>query len=268
MDQNTNPTSSRSNINYDFEMRLGIIADVHGNLLALEAVLRNLRDLSVDAIYDLGDTVFGSLEPRGSLELLQAENILCVRGNTDRILVDTPENLIAEASLEFVKTSLRAAQLEYLDSLPKTREVNGILLVHATPLDDEICLLERINTSGVFLEEDHTIATKLGDVPNQVIFCGHSHVARTVLLSDGRLVVNPGSVGQPAYQHDKPVPHVMQSGSPHARCAVLTQAKNAWNIQQLMVVYDWEAAARQAEFNGRPDRAGCLRTGRASLQDA
>ncbi len=249
-------------------MRLGIIADVHGNLLALEAVLNKLHELNVDAIYDLGDTVFGSLEPRGSLELLQAENILSIRGNTDRILVDTPENLKSESSLEFVKSCLTTAQLEYLGSLPQTREVNGVLLVHGTPLDDELCLLERINATGVFLEEDATIAAKLGDVPNPVIFCGHSHVARTVLLLDGRLIVNPGSVGQPAYQHNEPIPHVMQSGSPHARCAVITQAKNAWNIQQLMVVYDWEAAARQAESNGRPDRASCLRTGRAAQQHA
>jgi diadenosine tetraphosphatase ApaH/serine/threonine PP2A family protein phosphatase len=185
-----------------------------------------------------------------------------------RILVDTPENLIGDATIEFTKHNLSTVQLEYLATLPKTREVNGVMLLHGTPLDDELCLLERISTTGVFLDEDATIAAKLGVVPNKVIFCGHSHVARTVLLSDGRLVINPGSVGQPAYQHNKPVPHVMQSGSPHARCAVITQSKNNWNVQHLMVAYDWEAAARQAESNGRPDRANCLRTGRASLQDA
>ena len=100
--------------------------------------------MDVDAIYDLGDTVFGSPEPRQSLELPQAENIPSIRGNTDRFLVATPENLIGEASLEFVKTSLSAAQLESLASLPKTRGVNGVLLVQGTPLDDELCLLERI----------------------------------------------------------------------------------------------------------------------------
>ncbi len=200
-----------------------------------------------------------------SLELLQAENIPSIRGNTDRILVNTPENLIDDATIGFVKTSLSHAQLEYLASLPKIREVNGVLLVHGTPSDDEPCLLERIDITGVFLEADATIAANLGDVPNKVIFCGHSHVARTVLLSDGRLVVNPGSVGQPAYQHFRPVPHVMQSGSPHARCAVLTRVKHGWNTQQLMVAYDWEAAACKAESNGRADRASCLRTGRASL---
>ena len=245
-------------------MRLGIISDIHSNLLALEASLGILKEMGVDAIYDLGDTVFGVLEPKEVLDLLRAENIPSVCGNMNRIVAQTPETLLGNATLELVKNSLSTAQVEYLAGFPKTLEVGEVLLCHGTPTSDETCLLERILATGVFLEEDAAIAAKLIGIKHKLILCGHSHISRTVLLSGGRLIVNPGSVGLPAYEHDQPIPHVMQSGSPHARCAVLTQSKHGWNVQHLLVTYDWETAARKAAQHGRPDHAGWLRTGRAT----
>lgn len=246
-------------------MRLGIISDIHSNLLALEACLTTLRGSGVDAIFDLGDTVFGSLEPRETLDLLLAEGIPSVRGNQDRVLIETPDSL-GNSDLESVKSVLSSTHLEYLWSLPITRELDGVLLCHGTPTNDETCLLERITPEGVWLEDDTAISTKLAGVRHSLILCGHSHVSRTAQLEDGRLIVNPGSVGMPAYDHDLPYPHVMQSGSPHARCAVLTRSRRGWDVQHLCVTYDWEAAARKALERGRLDRAAWLRTGRAQLR--
>ena len=53
------------------------------------------------------------------------------------------------------------------------------------------------------------------------MLCGHSHIARAVRLSDGRLIVNPGSVGSPGYRDIHPFPHVMEAGTPDARYAIL-----------------------------------------------
>lgn len=246
-------------------MRLGIIGDIHGNLLALEACLTTLRGSGVDAIFDLGDIAFGSLEPRETLDLLLAEGIASVRGNQDRVLTETPVSLIGNPDLESVKGQLSSTHLEYLRSLPVTRELDGVLLCHGTLSDDETCLLEKITPEGVWLEDDTAISTKLAGVGCSLILCGHSHISRTVRLEDGRLVVNPGSVGMPAYDHDLPYPHVMQSGSPHARCAVLTRSRRGWDVQHLCMTYDWEAAARKALEHGRPDRAAWLCMGRAQL---
>ena len=93
------------------------------------------------------------------------------------------------------------------------------------------------------------------------MLCGHSHVPRVVQVG-ASLVVNPGSVGLQAYEGDLPQPHAMEMGSPHARWALLRQQPAGWRVEQHAVPYDWEAAARQAERNRRPDWAHALRTGR------
>lgn len=78
----------------------------------------------------------------------------------------------------------------------------------------------------------------------------------------GAFVVNPGSVGWPAYANDEPYPHVIEAGTPHARYAIVDDSSGSWEAELRAVVYDWERAARVAEHNQRPDVAH-LRTGRA-----
>jgi diadenosine tetraphosphatase ApaH/serine/threonine PP2A family protein phosphatase len=106
------------------------------------------------------------------------------------------------------------------------------------------------------------------DVAQPVVVCGHSHVPRVVALSDGRLVVNPGSVGIPAYTDDLPYPHVMEAGSPHARYALLRKEAAGWTVELVGVPYAWDEAARVARSNGRDDRAIRIATGRAVLDVA
>jgi putative phosphoesterase len=245
-------------------MRIGIISDIHSNLLAFEACLEALRANAVDAIYDLGDTVLGSLEPAETLDLLIAQGIPSVRGNTDRMLYDPPRDFADSPAFKEMQAALTTTHLEYLAGLPLTRELEGVLMVHGTPSSDETPLLERITPTGVFLEEEAVILEKLSGTNAGLVLCGHTHIARAVQLHDGRLVVNPGSVGMAAYVHDEPCLHVMQSGSPHARCAILTRRNSGWDVQHLAVVYDWNTAARKTLERGRPDRAQWLRTGRAT----
>ena len=77
-----------------------------------------------------------------------------------------------------------------------------------------------------------------------------------------RILINPGSVGLPAYSDDQPIPHRMENFSPKARYCIL-DLNNGCNIEQIAVSYDFENAARQAEKNNRPDWAKWLRTGLA-----
>jgi diadenosine tetraphosphatase ApaH/serine/threonine PP2A family protein phosphatase len=119
-------------------------------------------------------------------------------------------------------SGLSAAQLAWLEQLPPTQVVGDIFLCHGTPASDMIYLLEHVTEHGVALRDSASIIAELNDVRQPVVVCGHSHVPRTVWLPDGRLVVNPGSVGIPAYDDDLPYQHVMEAGSPHARYAVPT----------------------------------------------
>ena len=86
---------------------------------------------------------------------------------------------------------------------------------------------------------------------------------RLLPLDGGPTVVNPGSVGLPAYDHDVPFAHVMQSGSPHARYALLERRDGSWQVQLRAVAYDWAKAAALARAHGREDWALALLTGLA-----
>jgi hypothetical protein len=91
-------------------------------------------------------------------------------------------------------------------------------------------------------------------------------VTRYVALDHDRLVINPGSIGLPAYTDTEPVKHSMEMGAPHARYAVLDRKKAAdpWKVTFRVVAYDWEGAAARAASKDREDWAHALRTGYAA----
>jgi hypothetical protein len=96
-----------------------------------------------------------------------------------------------------------------------------------------------------------------------LVLCGHSHVPGVVQVPGGPLVVNPGSIGLPAYRSAAPHPHTMESGSPHARYAIVQRQASSWRVELRAVVYDSAAAAARADALGRADWAHALRTGHA-----
>ena len=69
-------------------------------------------------------------------------------------------------------------------------------------------------------------------------------------------------VGLPAYTMESPVPYAMESGSPHAKYAILSKTGNSWQVEHVLVPYNWEQAANIARNNHRPDWAQWLATGR------
>ena len=80
-------------------------------------------------------------------------------------------------------------------------------------------------------------------------------------MPDGTLIGNPGSVGLPAYDGLKPVPHVIETGSPHARYGIIEKSNAEWNVESIAISYDHDRAAAQALRNNRTDWEIGLRTG-------
>ncbi len=243
--------------------QIAVIADIHGNTWALDAVLADIKRREITRIANLGDCVYGSLDPAGTLERLMGANIMSIAGNQDREVFDESAQVRSSRDHQFVTGQLSAEQLAWLEQLPPTQVVEDVFLCHGTPKSDMIYLLEHVTEHGVFLRDSATIMAYLRDVRQPVVTCGHSHIPRTVWLPDGRLVVNPGSVGIPAYDEALPYPHVMEAGSPHARYAVLTHQSGGWAIEHVALPYAWSQAADVARHNGRPDRARWIETGRA-----
>jgi len=242
-----------------------VLADVHGNSWALRAVLADLARRGVEAILNLGDSLYGSLDPRGSGELLMADFILSISGNQDRIVHRPPPGVEESQDFRFVRREITSEQQEWLASLPDTRVYGEIFACHGTPASDETYLLEEVTPQGVSLRRSEAILEDLRGVRQPVVVCGHSHVPRLVHLPSGQIVVNPGSVGIPAYDHDIPYPHVIESGSPHARYALLHRDAAGWRVELIAVPYPWEEAAAATVRNGQPFRAPWILTGRAAL---
>jgi putative phosphoesterase len=243
-------------------MKVAVISDIHGNVAALNAVLSDAASRRVDHIVNLGDICSGGLFPRETADRLMPLRLPTIRGNHERQLFDqVPERM--GLSDRHATGSLRPEQLAWLAALPATlRFFDDVLLVHGTPDSDLTYLLETATEEGLRAATHAEVEQRAGSVDAAVVLCGHTHLQRVMKLDDGRLIINPGSVGLPAYDDDRPYPHLVESGSPHARYAVLSNDRTDWTVELRSVEYDWEQAAKDAEANGRMDWSRALRTGR------
>lgn len=148
--------------------------------------------------------------------------------------------------------------------MPPTAQIDGdVLLCRGSPRRDVEYLLETVEAGSVRLATAAEIAARMNGVTVPVVLCGHSHVPRAVRTGNGQLLVNPGSVGLPAYDDVNPSHHVIETGSPDARYALLERRAPAWFAVLLTVPYDFEPMAKLSDRNGRPDWAHALRTGYA-----
>ncbi len=244
-------------------MRIAVLADIHGNLRALEAVEADLRRKSPDLVVNLGDHLSGPLEAAAVADLLMDREWVHIRGNHDRQLLDRPFEVMG-ASDRAAHAQLDARHLRWLGSLPPTAEpLRGVLLCHGTPSNDSQYLLEEVRhpDGAVQLASARWIGGLLGDCGASLVFCGHSHIPRAVSLPGSVTVVNPGSVGLPGYDDTVPVPHVMEAGSPHARYALVDWGNGGCRVELIGLEYDWDGAAATAAAAGRPDWACALATG-------
>jgi predicted phosphodiesterase len=242
-------------------LRLAIVSDIHGNLAALEAVAADIRRRGVDRVVNLGDSVSGPLLPLETARRLMATGWLSLAGNHERqLLTQDPARMIA--SDKYAHAQLTRTELGWLRSLPpQVRLTPEVFLCHGTPSSDKIYLLETIVDGAVRRAGMAEIASRLDGETATLIACGHSHLPRALRIAKGRLIVNPGSVGLPAYDDIHPVPHKVETGSPDARYAIVEKQGGAWGSSLISLPYDYNAMARLAENNGRSDWAHALRTG-------
>jgi predicted phosphodiesterase len=243
--------------------RYAVISDVHGNRWALEAVLADIDRAGIPDVLNLGDVVYGPLDPAGTANILLERTYPTVCGNEDRIIIQ--DDAPSSGTLDFVRDQLSISHTDWLRSLPLKSFVEDIFLCHGTPDSDNAYLLWDVDEVGARLRRSEDVASLLSSLECQLVLCGHDHVPRTIRLRDGPLVVDPGSVGLPAYSDNDPHPHVMETGTPHARYSVISLSTNGWSSADRAVTYDWRSAADEAMKNGRSDWAEWLSTGRASV---
>jgi putative phosphoesterase len=212
-------------------MKVGVLADVHANQVALDAVLADLP--AVDALVCAGDVVGYNPWPAECVAALRERAVPTVMGNHDRAVAgggDFRFNSMASAGVRHARDELSAAGLEWLAGLPaERREFEGrVKLVHGHPDDPDRYTYPAEFGPGLLGDED-------------VLVMGHTHVQHAETYDDG-IVVNPGSVGQP------------RDGDPRAGYAVLDL--DALTVEPRRVEYDVERVVDAVAAAGLPERIG------------
>jgi putative phosphoesterase len=239
-----------------------VLGDVHGNLAALEAALKDIKRHKPDRLLITGDLVMNGPKPAETLRRvreLEADGALVVQGNTDVAVADF-DYAAAFPWLDEVPAGQRVAaewahdqladdELDYLRRLPYERrvDVDGVMVLvcHGSPGSQATGL-------SVDLDPNLTVE-RVTRTDARVICCGHTHVADTRELGR-KLIVNPGSCG---YAFD---------GEPTACWALLTVAEDGEPAAELFrPAYDAQAVAEEVAERGLTGdvyRAATIRTGR------
>jgi predicted phosphodiesterase len=222
-------------------MRIAVISDIHGNQVALEAVLRDLENQpDISQIIVAGDLCLNGPRPREVLSIVQGLGCPVVQGNVDADVArqNTQNRARKQDIVGWTREQIGTDGIAYLASLPFYHLVindqgTDLLVVHANPLDQE----EAIYSTT----PDSRLEVLLGNLAPTigVVAFGHYHVAyqrrwRHLLL------VDVGSCGLP------------RDGDTRASYAILTWQGNTWQAQHRRVTYDVNATVKQLKQAGIP----------------
>ncbi|MEO9823713.1 MAG: metallophosphoesterase family protein [Paracoccaceae bacterium] len=238
------------------------MSDIHGNIAALKAVLADIERRGISKIVNLGDTISGPFDAKGTADLLMSLDLPTVRGNHDRQLYDRPKAEMGKWEA-WVIDDLSSDHGEWLRSFPLTLEVDGLFLCHATPAkDDENWLDFRSPADRLVARDLAEVEARLGSVSAPMILCGHTHTPRSVKLPNGQRIANTGSVGCPAYLDTRFDPaFVHQTGAPDARYAIVESVEDDWRVDLVGVPYDPSEMIALAKAKGAENWVRAISTG-------
>lgn len=234
---------------YHRSMRYGVLADIHSNLEALDAVLNALEDHDVSAYLCTGDIVGYGADPEACLERVRDLSATVVAGNHDWAVAEKLDldyfNPHAREAIYWTQAHLQRSHVRYLSELPLQTSVGEATLVHGTLYSPE-------NFDYLLTSYDAHLSFQV--LQTKLCLVGHSHVPVTFALNPGvtftfdteidlgqvdRAIINPGSVGQP------------RDENPKAAYAVYDADAQTFSIHR--VEYDIEAAAMKILQAGLPE---------------
>ncbi len=232
-------------------MRIALISDLHGNAVALEAVLAHADRMGVDETICLGDVATLGPRPREVVGMLRDRGCRCILGNHDSFMLD-PELIrsytdvpIVVDSVDWCRERLQAHDLAFLAGFVDTLELpldagTRALLFHGSPSSNTQDLLA--TTSPDELDRH------LGGAVADVMAGGHTHIAM-MRQHRGILLVNPGSVGMPFREYaDGRAPEVMR----WAEYATVEASAGSVQVTLHRVGVDVDRMRRECEASDNP----------------
>lgn len=228
-------------------MRIAVVSDVHGNLVALDACLADLQAQGgADALVAAGDLFLDGPKPKKVLQRLQEVGAQCLRGNTERYLTEPAGETfepMEEQQLEWTRRDLGEKSLAWISELPFAirigEEDNQLLVVHANPTNDS----EHLWPDA----DDATLARLVGEEKATAIAFGHLHLPY-VRTWRGKLLVNVASAGLP------------KDGDARASYVILTEQHGGWEVKHRRVEFDVKKVATQLASCGIPGSAELVAT--------
>lgn len=239
-------------------MRLAILADIHGNLPALEAVLEDTRKQNVDRLLVAGDLT-GGPQSREAIDWLRVLDAWSIRGNREAYLTALDAGTVPDhwweseqwAPLRWEYRRLDRATLDWIASLPGpqrfvSQDAAPIRVVHGSPNGDREPLfpqdepvLKWFRASGYTEQElgPERLEAVLAALAEPVLVCGHTHIPWQE-ERDGQLALNPGSVGAPL------------NGDVRAQYALLEWCGGRWQARQRAIPYDLKRIRRVFQESG------------------
>jgi protein phosphatase len=227
---------------------VAILADIHGNFDALDAVLADLKNQHYDILIVAGDLVTNGPQPREALAKVRALNVPTIFGNMDREVVEArDDNYIAK----WTHDQIGDDGVAYLDALPPTHRVtppqgispkDDLLVVHATPTSAyDVLVLEPhpLGTTFTTTTPESEAMRMLGGERANLIVYGHIHYASSGMVRDQR-VMSIGAVGFPF------------DGNHAAAYALATWDGDQWNITHRRVEYEYERVVEAIYQSGQP----------------
>jgi putative phosphoesterase len=214
-------------------MRIAIIADIHSNLPALQAVLADIATQDIEAILIAGDAINGGPNPRKVLNIIYEQNLAMVIGNHERYVLDTLDSSTGPppewGTSYWTVKQLGQNDLDFVGKLPTSIITGDMAIFHASP--------QNLASSIYPDTADETLAELYGDVGQTVIITAHTHLP-FVRHWNGKVIINPGSVGMPL------------DGNPMPSYVILTWIEDRFLIQHRRVNYDLEVLTEYFENSG------------------
>jgi putative phosphoesterase len=242
--------------------KIAVISDIHGNKWALKEVINDIKERNIDTIFNLGDSLYGPLDPVSTYDILKKNKIINISGNEDRIILENVKKNTDNKTLKYILNVIDDEIIGWIGSLHKTMIIDELFLCHGTPNKDDMYLIEKVTEQGVFVKNNDELYTKIKGISQKIICCGHSHKFNLVNLKSGQFIVNPGSVGLQAYNDDVPIYHKIETGSNKASYCMIKKERNQYVFSRILVSYDWKSASRYALKNNHKEWAKWLISGK------
>jgi putative phosphoesterase len=223
-------------------MRIAILSDIHGNHIALQAVLQDLAlQGTIDQLVIAGDLCLNGPQPKEVLDTIRGLGCPVIQGNVDSDVFAMTSNKSPkkQTTVGWTREQIGSDGINYLVSLPQSYLVNNpngtdLLVVHANPLNQEEAILPTLPDSRL----DYLLAG-LSPTISALAF-GHYHVAYQRRWHH-LLLVDVGSCGLP------------RDGDLRASYAILTWKDNNWQAEHRRISYDIQAVIHQLHNCGIPN---------------